>query len=102
MKREVKLFTEETMRDMGKRIQEERKNKGFKAIDFADIIGIGKDQLSRIENGRVVCKIEYLYVMAQYLNISTDYILFGVTNNEINVENNLKKKRQIIQLLEEL
>ena len=102
MELEVKLFTEETMRDMGKRIQEERKNKGFKAIDFADIIGIGKDQLSRIENGRVACKIEYLYVMAQYLNISTDYILFGVTNNEINVENNLKKKRQIIQLLEEL
>lgn len=102
MKREVKLFTEETMRDMGKRIQEARKNKGFKAIDFADIIGIGKDQLSRIENGRVACKIEYLYVMAQYLNISTDYILFGSTNNEINVENNLEKKRQIIQLLEEL
>ena len=102
MEREVKLFTEETMRDMGKRIQEERKNKGFKAIDFADIIGIGKDQLSRIENGRVACKIEYLYVMAQYLNISTDYILFGSTNNEINVEYNLKKKRQIIQLLEEL
>ena len=101
MKREVKLFTEETMRDMGKRIQEARKNKGFKAIDFADIIGIGKDQLSRIENGRVACKIEYLYVMAQYLNISTDYILFGSTNNEINVERNLEKKRQIIQLIEE-
>ena len=101
MKREVKLFTEETMRDMGKRIQEARKNKGFKAIDFADIIGIGKDQLSRIENGRVACKIEYLYVMAQYLNISTDYILFGSTNNEINVERNLEKKRQIIQLLQE-
>lgn len=101
MKREVKLFTEETMRDMGKRIQEARKIKGFKAIDFADIIGIGKDQLSRIENGRVACKIEYLYIMAQYLNISTDYILFGSTNNEINVERNLEKKRQIIQLLEE-
>lgn len=102
MELEVKLFTEETMRNMGKRIQEARKNKGFKAIDFADIIGIGKDQLSRIENGRVACKIEYLYVMAQYLNISTDYILFGSTNNEINVERNLEKKRQIIQLLGEL
>ena len=101
MKENINLFTEQTMRDMGKRIQEERKNKGFKAIDFADIIGIGKDQLSRIENGRVACKIEYLYVMAQYLNISTDYILFGSTNNEINVERNLEKKRQIIQLLEE-
>lgn len=51
MEREVKLFTEDTMKDMGKRIQDARKNKGFKAIDFADIIGIGKDQLSRIENG---------------------------------------------------
>ena len=101
MKENINLFTKQTMRDMGKRIQEERKNKGFKAIDFADIIGIGKDQLSRIENGRVACKIEYLYVMAQYLNISTDYILFGSTNNEINVERNLEKKRQIIQLLEE-
>ena len=102
MEREVKLFTEDTMKDMGKRIQDARKNKGFKAIDFADIIGIGKDQLSRIENGRVACKIEYLYVMVQYLNISADYILFGYTNNEINVGHNLEKKRQIIQLLEEL
>ena len=39
MKENINLFTEQTMRDMGKRIQEERKNKGFKAIDFADIIG---------------------------------------------------------------
>lgn len=61
MKENINLFTEQTMRDMGKRIQEERKNKGFKAIDFADIIGIGKDQLSRIENGRVVCKLEYIH-----------------------------------------
>ena len=45
MEREVKLFTEDTMKDMGKRIQKAKKNKGFKAIDFADIIGIGKDQL---------------------------------------------------------
>ncbi len=102
MEREVKLFTEDTMKDMGKRIQDARKNKGFKAIGFADIIGIGKDQLSRIENGRVACKIEYLYLIAQYLEISIDYILFGAKSKIINIEENIEKKKQIIRLLDEL
>ena len=62
-------FTDDAMRNMGKRIQEERKKKGYKAIDFADIIGIGKDQLSRIENGKVPCKIEYVYTIASTLCI---------------------------------
>lgn len=34
--------------------------------------------------------------MVQYLNISTVYILFGSTNNEINVEYNLKEKTNYI------
>ena len=45
--KETKLFTDEVMRDMGKRIQIERKKKGYKAIDFADIIGIGKAEEMR-------------------------------------------------------
>ncbi|MFA9464373.1 MAG: helix-turn-helix domain-containing protein [Velocimicrobium sp.] len=102
MERDVKLFTEDTMKDMGKRIQDARKNKGFKAIDFADIIGIGKDQLSRIENGRAACKIEYLYVIAQYLEKSIDYILFGAKSKTINIKENIEKKKQIIRLLDEL
>ena len=106
MEREVKLFTEDTMKDMGKRIQDARKNKGFKAIDFADIIGIGKDQLSRIDNGRVVCKLEYIYVIAQYLEISTDYLLYGKekykVSDELIATRNIEKKLQIIRLLNEL
>ncbi|WP_395548260.1 MULTISPECIES: helix-turn-helix domain-containing protein [unclassified Lacrimispora] len=106
MEREVKLFTEDTMKDMGKRIQDARKNKGFKAIDFADIIGIGKDQLSRVENGRVVCKLEYIYVIAQYLEISTDYLLYGkekyIVSDELIATRNIEKKLQIIRLLNEL
>ena len=39
----ITLFTDEVMRDMGKRIQIVRRKKGYKAMDFADIIGIGKD-----------------------------------------------------------
>jgi transcriptional regulator with XRE-family HTH domain len=74
--KEIELFTDEVMRNMGKRIQTERRNKGVKAIDFADVIGIGKDQLSRIENGKVPCKTEYLFAISQVLDISLDYIMF--------------------------
>lgn len=81
---EITLFTDEVVKNMGKRIQDERRKKGFKAIDFADIIGIGKDQLSRIENGKVICKTEYLYVMSQILQVSVDYILFGRQEDDDN------------------
>lgn len=81
---EITLFTDEVVKNMGKRIQDERRKKGFKAIDFADIIGIGKDQLSRIENGKVICKTEYLYVMSQILQVSVDYILFGCQEDDDN------------------
>lgn len=74
------LFTNEDMKAIGNRIQEERKKKGIKAIDFADVIGIGKDQLSRIENGKVTCKLEYLFVIAKYLEVSSDYLLYGKTS----------------------
>jgi transcriptional regulator with XRE-family HTH domain len=81
--KEIAVFTDEVMRNMGKRIQIERRNKGIKAIDFADIIGIGKDQLSRIENGKVPCKIEYLFVISQVLEVPVDYIMFGKQEDEI-------------------
>lgn len=62
---------------IGQRIQSCRLEKTIKAIDLATAIGIGKDQLSRIENGRVVCTTENLFLIAQYLNVSFDFLLFG-------------------------
>ena len=82
MLKKIRLFTEEEMKAIGKRIQITRKSEGLKAIDFADLIGIGKDQLSRIENGKVPCKLEHLFVIAQYLNITTDYLLYGRSYSE--------------------
>lgn len=78
----IKLLTDEVIYEMGKRIQDERRKKGYKAIDFADMIGIGKDQLSRIENGKVPCKLEYLYVITQLLQVSVDYLMFGEQEKE--------------------
>lgn len=51
----------------------------MQAKDFADCLGIGKDQLSRIENGKVPCKLEYLYIIPQYLDVSVEYLMYGET-----------------------
>ena len=77
MNTDIRLFTDEDMKAMGKRIQNARKEKRIKAIDFANLIGIGKDQLSRIENGKVPCKMEYLFVIAPNLEVSVDYLMYG-------------------------
>lgn len=109
MNTDIRLFAEEEMKAMGKRIQNARKKKGFKSIDFADIIGIGKDQLSRIENGKVLCKIEHIYVISQVLEVSCDYLLFGkIEDNQtvfiIQMISNmsLELKNKAIKILEVL
>lgn len=81
MNKEIQIFSDKKIIEIGKRIKEKRKEKGYKAIDFADIIGVGKDQLSRIENGKLPCKTEYLFIMSQVLEVSVDYLMFG-SNNE--------------------
>ena len=102
------LFTESVMKTIGERIKTARKTKGYKAIDFADTIGIGKDQLSRIENGKVPCKTEYLFVISQLLDISVDYLMFGnVLGSDIeelvkivgNKENRIRKIKQIAYII---
>lgn len=103
----ITLFTDEVVKNMGKRIQDERRKKGFKAIDFADIIGIGKDQLSRIENGKVPCKVEYLFTIALVLEVSTDYLIFGyesvsILKSIVNIVGNDNTKLEKIKTIAEV
>ena len=62
---------------MGQRIQEIRIAKQIKAVDMAVALDMSKDQYSRIENGRSGCSTKHLYQIAQYLEVSADYLLFG-------------------------
>ena len=68
---------------LGQRIQEARIEKGIKAVDMAVALEMSKDQYSRIENGRSVCSIQKLYQIAQYLEVSADYLLFGTEQEGI-------------------
>ena len=62
---------------IGQRIRDARVQKGYKSIDMAAALEISKDQYSRIENGRSTCSTQKLFLIAQYLDVTTDYLLFG-------------------------
>ena len=62
---------------LGQRIQETRIGKGIKALDMAAQLDLSKDQYSRIECGTSMCKLSILHKIAQYLEVSVDYLLYG-------------------------
>ena len=109
--RDVEKLGKSEMLNVGMRIQQKRCEQCIKAIDFAELLGISKDQLSRIENGRAVCRTEHLYVIAQYLGVSVDYLLFGNEHEQqkkelLEVTANMKTKElekaiRIIKIMKE-
>ena len=73
----VTMLGDKELEAMGNRIREAREKKGIKQIELALQLAIGKNQMYRIENGKVPCKTEYLYEIAQVLDVSLDYLFFG-------------------------
>ena len=90
MIKEPKIFCNKCCKLMGSRIQKARKWKNIKQRDVASLLGISSDHMSNIENGRVICKTEYLYILEQVLDVSVIYLFHGndyaneVMDTEIN------------------
>ena len=92
---------------IGQRIQDIRLQKGIKALDMAVQVDLSKDQYSRIERGTSICKITTLHKIAQYLEVSTDFLLYGRTDelyiDQIRIYLRGMKKREkekLIKILE--
>ena len=62
---------------IGQRIQEKRIEKGLQGADVAEYMHIQANQLSRIENGRANCTMPQMFILAQLLECSVDYLVFG-------------------------
>jgi len=74
---EIREFDKNVQWEIGQRIQEARLAKRIAGVEVAVYLGIGKNQLSHIENGKVNCTTPQLYVLAQLLDCSVENILFG-------------------------
>lgn len=83
---DIKEYDDEVAGDIGLRIQDARIKKGLSGVDLAEYLGIKNNQMSRIENGRANCTLKQMYVIAQLLECSVDYLMFGRENNNYNEE----------------
>jgi len=72
---------EETMANFGSRLSELRKNKNLTMKDLANEIGVSRTTISRYENDSRQPSKEVLEVLADYFEVTTDYLL-GRTNQK--------------------
>ena len=69
---------------MKNRLRELRKSRGYTQISLQMQTGIEQALLSKFENGERVPPTETLLRLAEFYNVSIDYILFRTDKPEIN------------------
>lgn len=69
---------------MENRLKELRKSKGYTQVALQMHTGIEQALLSKFETGERVPPTETLLVLAQFYDVSIDYILCRTNNPEIN------------------
>ena len=101
MNKEIREYDKNVQLEIGQRIQEIRLDKNMKSIELATELGITRNQMSRIENGRANCTISQLFILLQILGGSADYILFG-KKYEREIKITKEQKEVLINLINAL
>lgn len=66
------------------RLKDLREDCDMRQLDVAEILGIKQTVYSRYERGFQNIPLEHLIKLADFYNVSTDYILGRTNNKEIN------------------
>ena len=70
--------------DVGQRITDARLEKGISSTDMAAVLDISRESYSRAEHGTLALKMEKMYLISRYLEVSLDYLLTG--NDGVNID----------------
>lgn len=70
---------------METRLKELRNKKGITQISLQMQTGIEQSLISKFESGERVPPTETLMILADFYNVSIDYILYRTDNPEINI-----------------
>lgn len=65
-------------REFGERLRKLRTDKGMSQQELADELGIHHGHLSNLERGAVKASIDLLNVLADYFEVSCDYLVRGI------------------------
>ena len=85
--------------EFGQRMQEARRLAGMTQEELADVLGIDKNHVSRLERGVKACSIDILVEISAALRVSTDYLLTG---RSINLEDTRNQVLSVISQLTKL
>lgn len=72
------------MSTLSARLIELRKEKGLTQKNLADLLGIAPVSWQRFEYGSSKPKLENIIILADYFNVSIDYLVGRTDNPEIN------------------
>lgn len=72
------VLDEADLREIGKRIQNRRKQQGYTQEQLAEAMNVSIQMISNLERGNKAIRIDNLIKLSRILSISTDYILTGV------------------------
>ena len=64
-------------KEFGKRMKGARNRKGLTEGREADVLGVDRLHVNRLEKGAKACSIDLLIDISQLLDVSTDYLLKG-------------------------
>ncbi len=67
-----------------RRLKDLREDKDMNQVQIAELLGIQQTVYSRYERGAQNIPLEHLLWLADYYNVSTDYILGRTDNPQIN------------------
>ena len=70
-------MTNETLKNIGKRLASARKSKGYTQEQLANLTGLSIKMFSAAENGHKAMRPENIIKICECLSISTDYLLCG-------------------------
>ena len=70
--------------DIGKRVRKTREHSGFTRERLAEMANISPQFLVHIENGTKSMTANTICNLARALNVSADYLLFGLEDTDLN------------------
>lgn len=77
---------EKQLKDIGARIRELRKKKGLSQLELAEKVGCSETHLSNIETGSAKMGVDIAIRIAEYFDVSTDWILRAINPGMTDLE----------------
>ena len=85
--------------EFGQRIKEQRNRMGLTQEELALRLNIGHIHMNSIECGRKGCSIDLILELSELFNVSTDYLLKGQINTNVETKELLLEMRDNLELL---